>query len=51
MCYTVGIYFFTSFKYSSIYVLIPKLLIYPSFAFPFGNNKFIIYVCESISVL
>ena len=29
----------------------PKLLIYPSCPFPFGNHKFVFYVCGSISVL
>ena len=28
-----------------------KLLIYPSPPFPFGNQKFVFYVYESISVL
>ena len=29
----------------------PKLLLYPSPTFPFGNHKFVFYVCQSISVL
>ena len=29
----------------------PKLLIYPSLPFPFGNYKFVLYVCGSLSVL
>ena len=30
----------------------PKLLIYPSpNRFPFGNHKFVFYVCEPVSVL
>ena len=28
-----------------------KLLIYPSHCFPFGNHKFVFYVCKSISIL
>ena len=28
-----------------------KLLVYPSLPFPFGNRKFVFYVCVSISVL
>ena len=37
-----------------VYVYVnPKPLIYPSLSptFPFGNHKFVFYVCESISVL
>ena len=29
----------------------PKLLIFPSLLFLFGSRKFILYVCESVSVL
>ena len=29
----------------------PKLLIYPSPPFPFGNHKFVFYDCDSLSVL
>ena len=29
----------------------PKLIIYPSSPFPFGNHKFVFYVCVSIYVL
>ena len=37
--------------YSSVYLLTPTPnLSFPP-TFPFGNHKFIFYVCESISVL
>ena len=29
----------------------PKFLIYSPTTFPFGNHKFVFYVCESVSVL
>ena len=38
------------FIYSSVYTLIPKLLVYPSLHFPFGSCRFVFYVCESIYV-
>jgi len=38
------------FIYSSVYTLIPKLLVYPSLPFPFGSCRFVFYVCESIYV-
>ena len=38
------------FIYSSVYIN-PKLLIYPSPPFPFGNHKFDFYVSDSISVV
>ena len=44
MCVCVCVYIY-------IYIYInPKLLIY-SPPFPFGNHKFVFYICESISVL
>ena len=50
LCYTViGPCFF--YIYYCVYVT-PKFLIYLSSApFPFGNHKFVFYVCDSISVL
>ena len=38
------------FIYSSVYTLIPKLIVYPSLPFPFGSCRFVFYVCESIYV-
>ena len=41
---------FTYFIYSSLYLLIPNsYFIPPPPPFPFGNPKFVLYVCESIS--
>ena len=34
-----------------MYIFNPKLLIYPSLLFPFGNHKFVFYICGSISIL
>ena len=34
---------------SSLYLPYPKLLMYPSSSFPFGNNKFVFYICQSVS--
>ena len=36
---------------STIYLLIPNSKLIPLPAFPFGNHKFVFYVCESVSVL
>ena len=49
LCYTVGPCYL-----SILYIVVsinPKFLIYTSRRFPFGNHKFVSYVCESISVL
>ena len=44
--------FVVYFIYSSMYLLIPNpSFIQPRLPFPFGNPKFVFYVCESISVL
>ena len=43
---------FICFIYSSLYLLIPNSLFIPvPLPFPSGNNKFVFYVCESVSVL
>ena len=40
-----------SFKYSSLYLLIPSFTFVPSpIPFPLGNHKFVFYICESASV-
>ena len=38
------------FTYSSVYMLIPNFSVSSIPLFPFGNFKFVFYVCESISV-
>ena len=48
--YTVDCYCLPSFIYQFLSVN-PQLPIYPSSFFPFGDHKFVCYVCESISVL
>ena len=48
LCYSLLV---TYFIYSSVHMLIPNPSSIPSPAFPFGNHKFVFYVCESISVL
>ena len=50
LCYTVGV---TYFKHNTACVSVnPKLLIYPPhLVIPFGNNKFVLHVCGSNSVL
>jgi len=42
---------FTYFIYSSVYLLIPNSQFIPPPHFLFDNCKFVIYVCDSISVL
>ena len=39
------------FIYSTVYILIPNFLIYPSPSFPFWYRKFVFYACESASTL
>ena len=45
---------FISFTHGSMLLLIPYsqfILPTPLAAFPFGNHKFVFYVCESVSIL
>ena len=37
--------------YNSLYLLISNSQFIPAPSFPFGNRKFVFYVCESLSVL
>ena len=42
---------FIYFIYSNLYLLIPNSLFIPSLPpFSFGNQEFVFYVCESVSV-
>ena len=36
---------------SSIYLLLPNSQFIPHYSFPFSNHKYVLYICESVSVL
>ena len=49
LCCIVGPCWLSVYMQQCVYIN-PKFLIYPSHCFPFGNNKFVFKISESISV-